>query len=117
MWTDIEKGKSRTRVLLSYRMFSEDWLVNIYNQNAHIGAVAVGEWDAEHQRASTSVVTRLGHKDDAIALQAAYEIAKATRSAVCVVAGIHLENVTQSEIKELVANASDAVKEFLADIS
>ena len=42
--------------------------------DAHIGAVALGEYDYKEQRASTSVVTRLGHKDDILAKKAAHLI-------------------------------------------
>ena len=46
----------------------------IYNKNAHVGAVAIGEYDNEDERASVSMITRLRHKDDAIAQKAAYLI-------------------------------------------
>ena len=56
------RGEGRTKVsLLAYRMAS-DLVLCIYNENAHIGAVAVGEYDHNEKRASTSVITRLGHK-------------------------------------------------------
>ena len=61
------KGEGRTKVnLLAYNM-GNDLVVSIYNKNAHIGAVAVGEYDHQEKRASVSVITRMGHKDDAIA--------------------------------------------------
>lgn len=106
-------GEDRLRVSLQATAMGKDLLVQIFNENAHIGAVAVGEYDFKNGRASVSVLTRLGHKDDAIAQRAAYLISKSTQKVVCVVAGVHLDNITQSEIIQLMDNAVRAVQDFL----
>jgi hypothetical protein len=106
-------GKGRTEVTLWAGSLGADLIVHIYNENAHLGAVAVGEWDEKEQRASVSVHTRLGHKDDAIAQKAAYTISKSTRKPVCVIAGVHVENITPQEINEVLVNAEGVVEEFL----
>jgi hypothetical protein len=62
---------------------------------------------------STSVFTRLGHKDDLVAQRAAYEISKATKKPVCVIAGIHVDKITEGEISDTVRNANELVKMFL----
>ncbi len=111
--SELSKGRGRTRVSLQATGFGSDLVVFIYNENAHIGAVAVGEWDQQHQRASVSLITRLGHKDDAVARQAAYLISKSLHKPVCVVAGIHLDDITIPEIKKLVQNAGSAVTAYL----
>ena len=111
---ELTKGEGRTRVNLLASDMGDDLVVSIYNENAHIGAVAVGEYDFEHQRASVSVVTRLGHKDDAIAQQAAHSISKSTRKPVCVIAGVHLDNITQEEIDKILENAMSVVEEFIS---
>lgn len=90
--------------------------VCLYNQNAHLGAVAVGEYDPASGRASTSVITRTGHKDDAIALEVAHDIAKATRQGVCVMAGIHVDDITPQEIARVVENCRGVVGEMIAMI-
>lgn len=69
-------GKGRNKVNLLANNLGNDLVAYIYNVKAHIGAVAVGEYDFEHKRASVSVITRLGHKDDALAQRAAYLISK-----------------------------------------
>ena len=113
----LTKGEARTRVnLLAYHLGS-DLVACIYNDNAHIGAVAIGEYDHNEKRASTSVITRLGHKDDAVAQRAAYSISKSTKRPVCVIAGIHLDNITKEEINKLVENASVMVDEFIGSIT
>ena len=92
-------------------------VVCLYNENAHLGAIAVGEYDPVSGRASTSVITRTGHKDDAVAAEAAHTIAKATRNAVCVMAGIHIDNVTPQEIAQVVENCRDVVGRLIATIT
>ncbi|MFC1958763.1 hypothetical protein ACFLV6_02485, partial [Chloroflexota bacterium] len=88
------KGAGRTKVSLSAYYMGSDPIVCIYNENAHIGAVAVGEYDDKTGRASTSVSTRLGHKDDVIARKTAHLISKYTKRPSCVIAGVHLDDIT-----------------------
>ena len=113
---ELTRGEGRTKVsLLAYRMVS-DLVLCIYNENAHIGAVAVGEYDHNEKRASTSAITRLGHKDDAIAQRAAHAISKTTKLPVCVIAGVHLDDITKEEIDELLENASIMINEFISSL-
>jgi hypothetical protein len=110
---ELTTGRGRTKVNLTAHGFGSDLIVFIYNINAHIGAVAVGEYDHVNERASVSLITRLGHKDDAIAQRAAYLISKAFHKPVCVVAGVHLDDITSAEIKRLVKNAILAVESYI----
>lgn len=109
----ITKGEGRTRISLSAQGFGDDLVVSIYNENAHIGAVAVGEYDHRQNRTSTSVITRLGHKDDVIAQKAAYLISKHTKRPSCVIAGVHLDDITEEEIQKFLENTDSLVKDFL----
>jgi len=109
----LTKGEGRARVNITVSSMGSDLVVRIYNQDAHIGAVAVGDYDYEHQRASVSVVTRLGHKDDTLAGEAAYLLSKSMRRPVCVVAGVHLDNITAEEIDRILANTKLAVSEII----
>jgi hypothetical protein len=111
---ELTRGEGRTRVNLMASNMGSDLMVSIYNENAHIGAVAVGEYDREEGRASVSVITRLGHKDDAIAQKAAYLISKCTKKPVCVIAGVHLDNITREEIDKILENSTMAVEEFIS---
>jgi len=110
---ELTKGEGRARVNVTVNSLGSDLVVRIYNQNAHIGAVAVGEYDYEHERASVSVITRLGHKDDALAGEAAYLLSKSIRRPVCVIAGVHLDNITKEEIDKILANTKIAVSEII----
>jgi len=109
----LNRGKGRTRVSLWANSFGCDLVVFMHNKNAHIGAVAVGEYDHVHERASVSLITRLGHKDDIIAQRAAYLISKSSHKPVCVIAGIHLDNITGEEIEKIIENANLLVETFL----
>jgi hypothetical protein len=109
----LTKGEGRARVDVTVKSLGSDLVVRIYNQNAHIGAVAVGDYDYEHERASVSVITRLGHKDDILAKEAAYLLSKSTRGPVCVIAGVHVDNITAEEIDEILANTKIAVSEIV----
>jgi hypothetical protein len=109
----LSQGEGRTQVILEADHLGNDLAVCIINSAAHIGAVAVGEYDFEHARASVSVVTRLGHKDDALAQKAAYLISKTTHKPVCVIAGVHLENITQEEITTILQNTTILLEIFV----
>ena len=110
---ELTKGEGRARVDVTVNSMGSDLVVRIYNQDAHIGAVAVGDYDYEHERASVSVITRLGHKDDALAGEAAYLLSKSVRRPVCVIAGVHLDNITGEEIDMILSNTKLAVNEVI----
>lgn len=112
---ELTEGEGRTKVSLSGYHMGSDLVVIIYNVNAHVGAVAVGEYDHKEERASTSVITRLGHKDDAVARQVAYLISKATKKPVCVIAGIHLDNIIKEEIDKLLENVNVVVNKLIIE--
>lgn len=110
---ELSRGEGRARVSVAVDSLGSDLVVRIYNKNAHIGAVAVGDYDYEQKRASVSVITRLGHKDDALAGEAAYLLSKSVRRPVCVIAGVHLDDITGEEIDKILANARAAISEII----
>jgi hypothetical protein len=111
---ELTTGEGRTKVsLLAYHM-GDDLIVCIYNENAHIGAVAVGEYDHKEKRASCSVITRVGHRDDAVAQEAARSISRHIKQPVCIVAGIHLDKITAAEIDSILENARRLVAHLCA---
>ncbi len=110
---ELTKGEGRARINVTVDSMGSDLVVRICNQDAHIGAVAVGDYDHEHERASISLVTRLGHKDDTLAREAAYLLSKSMRRPVCVIAGVHLNNITRAEIDKILANTKAAINEII----
>jgi gallate decarboxylase subunit D len=113
----LTRGTGRTRLKLEANLLGADLVVTIYNVNAHIGALSLAEWDSIHERASVSVLTRLGHKDDTVAQSAAYKICKTLHRPVCVIAGIHLDDITPAEIKKFGRNAGAIVETFLESVA
>lgn len=111
---ELTKGKGRTKVSLSAYYMGDDLVLCIYNQNAHIGAVAIGEYDLHEKRGSTSVITRLGHKDDVVAQKVAHSISTYIKKPACVIAGIHLDNITQEEIDQILQNTDSLIDEFIS---
>lgn len=113
----LEIDCRRTKVCLAARRFGQDLEVYLYNENIHLGAVAVSQFDHKTGRVSTSVITLMGHKDDAVAQRAAYLICKQTKRPVCVLAGIHVDNISQEEITEILNNADSLVEEFIRRVT
>ncbi len=109
----LHEGSGRARVTLSVEPVGDDLLVRLYNGQAHVGAVALAEYHAGARRASTSVLSRYGHKDDGVAYAAAYRICRQLRRTVCAVAGIHLDRIRKEEIEQIRANCSALVDRFL----
>ncbi len=105
-------GKGRTRVSISAKWIGEDLIVFLYNRQQHLGAVAVADYSCEENRASTSVITRLGHKDDSIAYVAASKLCKQIRKPVCAIAGIHLDDIAKEEIAQIAMNCDILVEKI-----
>jgi len=110
---ELTHGEGKVRVSLRAQEMGEDLVVCIFNENAHIGAVAIGEYDLKERRASVSVITRLGHKDDVVARKGAYLISKHTKRPSCVITGVHIGSITEKEIQEILENVDLLVKDFL----
>jgi len=106
------EGSGRTLVSMSVNRIGEDFIVCLFNDAGHIGAVAVADYCEKENRASVSVITRLGHKEDALASDTARRICKAVRKPVCVIAGIHLDDITKEEIAEILENCNKLVTQL-----
>ena len=103
------EGEGRTQVGMSVSRLGEDLIVCLFNDAGHIGAVAVADYDEKENRASVSVITRFGHKEDKLASDTAGSLCKAIRRPVCVIAGIHLDGITEEEIAEILENCKNIV--------
>lgn len=108
----LHEGNGRTQISLSNHSIGNDLIVCLFNECGHIGAVAVSEFSPDENRASTSVITRYGHKEDAVASRAAYQLCKALKKPVCAIVGIHLDNITDEEIAQVMQNCDKLVETF-----
>ncbi len=113
----MTEGEGRVRVQLDAYRLGGDWLVVITNENAHVGAVGVGELNEARGSVSASVISALGHRDDHIAQPQARAITKATGRRTCVVAGVHVDHITAEEIETILAHVQRLVSRFLAEIN
>ncbi len=114
---EIGYGTGPCRLKLAADYFGGSLLVTIANENAHLGAVAVGEYSREHARSSISVITRLGHKDDELARRAAYKISRHRCRECCVVAGVHIDNITKQQMLEIEQNFDALLDQFIGLLS
>ena len=110
----VDKGEGRLKVYVTAWYMGESLLLCIYNENAHLGAVSVSEFDHASGRNSVSTITLLGHKDDYLTREAAYLLGKHTQKPVGVICGVHVENITREEISQIMDNTKAAVEEIAA---
>ena len=112
----LSAGKGRTKISISAQWMGEDLIVFLFNKQKHLGAVAVAEYSHEENRASTSVITRLGHKDDSIAYVAASKLCKQLKKPVCAIAGIHLDSIEKEEIAQIAMNCDFLVEKIIQQL-
>lgn len=104
---------SRIEIILEAKKIGDDYLLTLTGGCEHVGAVAVGLYDEKSQRASSSVLTLPGHREEQLALQGARQISRATKKTTVFVAGIHKENISPGEIKEIVSTAEEMIQNFI----
>ena len=105
----FHEGEGRTQVSMSVNRIGEDLIVCLFNEAGHIGATAVADYSEKENRTSVSVISRFGHREDVLASDAARKLCKAVRKPVCVIAGIHLDNITKEEISEIMDNCEKLI--------
>jgi hypothetical protein len=88
----------------------KDLVVVIEGGEGHIGAVGAGTNCGG--LAVSSVLTVPGHRDDRIAKDAAERISKKFGCNCAVVAGVHYDNITAQEIKDVLIIGSSLVDEL-----
>lgn len=109
----ITKKVSRIEITLEVKQLGEDYLLTLTGGKEHAGAVAVGLFDEKSGRASSSVITLPGHREEQLALDSAKRVSRATGKTSVVIAGIHVDNITPEEIKEIVSSAEEMIGNFI----
>lgn len=107
------KKVSRIEITLEVKKLGEDYLLTLTGGKEHAGAVAVGLYDEKSGRASSSVLTLPGHREEQLALNSAKRVSKATGKTSVVVVGIHVDNISPEEIKEIVTTAEEMIGNFI----
>ena len=109
----LTEGAGRTKVCLSIQWIGKDLIICLFNESGHIGAVSVADYCQAEDRASTSVITRFGHKDDSVACHVAHALCKRLKKPVCAIVGIHVDNITGEEISQIILNCDTLVEKFV----
>lgn len=118
----VSVGEGKHRVDLTTIITMEGLIAIIVGGNkSHVGAVAIGIprpslKDSSKFSATTSVFTLVGHKDDELARPAAEKLAKELNQVVVVVAGVHIKNASNKDIKKLTYNSMQTIQEFLREV-
>ncbi len=111
-------GHGITNLTGEIKELGEDLVVHIYGgSHPHIGAVALGIprpslKNPEDISSTVSILTMMGHKDDHLAREAADFLAASLNKNVVVVAGFHIDNAGDEQIKEVLRNC----RQLLVDV-
>jgi hypothetical protein len=110
----IKRRVGRIEITLDAKPIGNDHLLTLTGGEVHIGAVGVGQFDEKSQRASSSLVTMPGHREELLALNGARQVSKATKKTIVLVVGIHQDNISLEEIKDVVSAAEEMIADFIA---
>ena len=108
MYFSVRHG--RLHVCLRVLRQGRDWVALLCGGEAHVGAVALGS----PYSPGFDVLTVPGHKEDALAQETAARLSAAVGCHVCVVAGIHNDNITAEEIQQVQDMVRDVTEQCLA---
>ncbi|SHJ41886.1 hypothetical protein [Desulfofundulus thermosubterraneus] len=115
-------GEGKHRVQLQATLTGEGIIISLFGgEKPHVGAVVLSIprpslADPGRLSCTSTVVPRLGHKDDEIAKPLAEELAKASGQPVVVVAGLHVERAQAEDINLLVENSRQAMQQLLNNL-
>jgi hypothetical protein len=110
----IKRKAGKIEIVLDAKKVGEDYLLTLTGGEEHVGAVAVGYFDERSQRASSSVITMPGHREEYLALQGARQVSRATKKTSVFVVGIHQDNISPEEIRDIVSAVGEMVESFIA---
>jgi hypothetical protein len=113
---EIKKDVGRIQLLLKGESAGTDMFFVLSGGREHIGAVAMGIYDRESRRASASVISSPGHREDEIALRAARKISAVTQSTIVFMVGIHVDNITVDEIREILKASEAMIDELIENL-
>jgi hypothetical protein len=109
----IKRNVGKIDIMLEAKKIGEDYLLTLTGGEEHVGAVAVGLFEEKSQRASSSVITMPGHREEYLALQGARQVSKATKKTSVFVVGIHQDDISSEEIRDIVSVAGEMVESFI----
>ncbi len=108
----IERAAGKISLLLEWEKIGSDYIVRLTGGRAHVGAVGVGNFDSLSGRASSSVITTPGHREDELALLGARKLSESGHLTIVFIVGIHADNINKEEIKEIVSVSKEMIDEL-----
>ncbi|HJH30978.1 MAG TPA: hypothetical protein C5S50_02030 [Methanosarcinaceae archaeon] len=112
----IKQNAGRIELVLERKTVGNDYIITLTGGNEHVGAAAVGMYDEKSARASASVISLPGHRDDGIALDCARRVSAVTMTATVFIVGIHLDNITEDEIGEIIAASKQMTDKLIGSL-
>lgn len=109
----IKQNVGRAELVLDQKQIGNDHVLTLTGGEGHVGAVAVGLFDEKSARASASVITLPGHRDEGIALDGARRVSEVTKAATVFIVGIHLDNITKGEIDKIIVASKQMTDKFI----
>ncbi len=109
----IKQNVGRAELVLDQKQVGNDHVLTLTGGEGHVGAVAVGLFDEKSARASASVITLPGHRDEGIALDGARRVSEVTKAATVFIVGIHLDNITKDEIDKIIVASKQMTDKFI----
>ncbi len=109
----IKRNVGSIEIVLNAKKIGNDYLVTLTGGRDHVGAVAIGFFDEKSQRASSSVITIPGHREEQLALKGARQVSIATKKTTIFIAGIHKDNINHEDIKNIVSVACEMVEDLI----
>ncbi len=110
LWSALViEEKDRFRVFAEVRLLGNDCLVTVWGGSIpHIGAIGIAQvrpslQNPEETAATSSVFTYTGHKEDTVAKTMSEELSRALERNTVVIAGIHWDNLSEADIKTIIA--------------
>jgi hypothetical protein len=104
----------KIEIVLEAKKIGKDYLLILTGGEEHVGAVAVGLFEEKSQRASSSVITMPGHREEYLALHGARQVSRAIKKTSVFVVGIHQDDISPDEIRDIVSAAGEMVESFIA---
>ena len=119
----LKRGTGKYTIFLTAVFMGRDISVHIYGgETPHIGALAIAiprkslKGDGGDS-ASVSVICIPGHKEDGLVQSVAKKLSTLWGCHVTVVAGIHIDRATESDLEQLNANVEALIDELIERIS
>ena len=103
----LEKGRIKVN-LKAFEIGKDLCVIVSGGDSPHIGAVTLSIprpslADSKNSSATTSVLSLIGHKDDEAARYVSHTLSSRLNKNIVVTCGIHADNITSEEIKDVIS--------------